>query len=360
MYPHPRREADGCAAHAQDAGRHGYGHGHGHGGGRLARWRARVVPALIPHSHEGAAKVDATMQASRAGMRALWISFAALMVTALVQLVLVAMTGSVALLGDTLHNFSDALTAVPLAIAFLLGTRMATRRFTYGLGRSEDLAGLTILLVMSASAVLATWVAIERLLDPARISDVGWLAAAGVVGFAGNEVVARYRIVVGRRIGSAALVADGLHARTDGFTSLGVLLAAGGAWLGWAWADPVVGLLITAAIVAVLYGAAKQVFARMLDAVDPELLARADSTLRATPGVAGVGALRMRWVGHVLHAETDLVVDPNIRVVEAHAIAVDAEHRLLHAIPRLHRATVHTDPAPATDHDPHAALAHHH
>ncbi|WP_460959759.1 cation diffusion facilitator family transporter [Parasphingorhabdus pacifica] len=312
---------------------------------------------MSPHSHGSTEIVDEALHASRAGMRALWISFAGLMVTASAQAVLVAFTGSVALLGDTLHNFADALTAVPLAIAFLLGRRAATRRFTYGLGRSEDLAGLVILLVMAASAVLAAWTAIERLLSAQQLSHLGWVATAGLVGFAGNELVARYRITVGRRIGSAALVADGLHARTDGFTSLGVLLAAGGAWLGWRWADPVVGLLITAAILSVLYGAAKEIFARMLDAVDPDLVERAEQALHATPGVRDVGALRLRWVGHQLHTETDLVVDPKLSVVEAHTIAVDAEHRLLHAVPRLARATVHTDPA--TSGDPHVALAHH-
>lgn len=333
-------------------------HGHGHGGGRWSRVWSRVTHAVRPHSHDGADVVDEGLQASRAGMRALWISFAGLMVTAVAQAVLVSLTGSVALLGDTLHNFADALTAVPLAVAFLLGRRAVTRRFTYGLGRSEDLAGLVVLLVMAASAVLAAWTAIERLIQPQSMSHLGWLAAAGLVGFAGNELVARYRITVGRRIGSAALVADGLHARTDGFTSLGVLLAAGGAWLGWQWADPVVGLLITAAILSVLCGAAKEIFARMLDAVDPALVEQAEQALRATPGVRAVGVLRMRWVGHQLHVETDLVVDPNLSVLDAHVIAVDAEHHLLHTVPGLVRATVHTDPA-TVDGDPHAALAHH-
>lgn len=339
---------------AHDPTHHGHGHGHGHVG-----WWARIAHAVRPHSHDSTEIVDDELQASRAGMRALWISFAALMVTALAQAVLVSMTGSVALLGDTVHNFADALTAVPLAVAFVLGRRAATRRFSYGLGRGEDLAGLVILLVMSASAVLAAVTALDRLLQPQAMQHIGWVAAAGAVGFAGNELVARYRITVGRRIGSAALVADGLHARTDGFTSLGVLLAAGGAGLGFGWADPVIGLAITAAIVAVIHGAAKEVFARMLDAVDPELHTRAETALRATPGVLEVASLRMRWVGHRLHAETDIVVEAHLSVLEAHAIAAEAEHRLLHAVERLGRASVHTDPAVTGENDPHAALAHH-
>jgi cation diffusion facilitator family transporter len=288
-------------------------------------------------------------------MRTLWISFGALLVTAAGQAVLVAVTGSVALLGDTLHNVADALTAVPLGIAFVLGRRAATKRFTYGLGRAEDLAGLVILLVIAASAGLAAWQAVGRLVHPQDVRGLGWMAAAGLVGFCGNEVVARYRITVGREIGSAALVADGLHARTDGFTSLAVLLAAGGAALGWRWADPVIGLAITAAILSVLYGAAKQVFGRLLDAVDPHLVEQAEHTLRHTEGVRGVGKVRLRWVGHQLTAEAEIDVDPALTVVAAHHIAHEAEHRLIHTLPRLAGATIHAHPAGAA----HEQLAHH-
>jgi cation diffusion facilitator family transporter len=115
------------------------------------------------------------------------------------------------------------------------------------------------------------------------------VAVAAVIGFVGNELVARYRIRVGRQIGSAALVADGLHARTDGFTSLAVLVGAAGVALGWKWADPVVGLLITLAIVLVLRDAAAEIFRRLMDAVDPHLVARVEETLRRTPGVLGLG-----------------------------------------------------------------------
>ena len=182
------------------------------------------------------------------------------------------------------------------------------------------------------------------------------LALAGLIGFIGNELVARYRITVGRRIGSAALVADGLHARTDGFTSLAVLVSAGGVALGWQWADPVVGLFITLAIVLVLKDAAREVYRRLMDAVDPSTVDKAEEVLAGTSGVLGVNRLRMRWVGHQLHAETDVVVDSDLTVLDAHAIAVDAEHRLLHAVPRLTAVTVHTDPADASVHQ---ELAHH-
>jgi cation diffusion facilitator family transporter len=320
---------------------------------------AGVRHAVTPHSHDSADRTDNALEASRRGMRALWISFAALLVTAIAQAVLVTVTGSVALLGDTLHNLADALTAVPLGIAFLLGRRAATRRFTYGLGRAEDLAGLVIVVVIAASAVLAAWQAIDRLIDPRDMTHVGWVAAAGVIGFVGNEVVARYRITVGRQIGSAALVADGLHARTDGFTSLAVVAAAGGAAVGWQWADPVVGLAIAAAILSVLWGAAREVFGRLLDAVDPELVDQAEQALRDTDGVRDVGWVRLRWIGHSLTAEADIEVAPDLSVIEAHTIAHDAEHRLCHALPRLDRATIHPHPGGQQGRAPHERLAHH-
>jgi cation diffusion facilitator family transporter len=185
------------------------------------------------------------------------------------------------------------------------------------------------------------------------------VAAAALIGFAGNELVARYRIRVGRRIGSAALVADGLHARTDGFTSLAVLLGAGGVALGWDWADPVVGLLITVAILAVLRQAAREIWRRLMDAVDPAVLDRAEQTLRDTPGVLGVGRVRLRWIGHQMRAECEVIVDAAASAVEAHQVAVAAEHALLHALPRLTAALVHADPQPGDGTDYHAALATH-
>lgn len=328
-----------------------------------ARWRRgahRLARRLTPHSHESAEKLDPALESSVRGLRALWVSLAVLGATALVQAAVVVVSGSVALLGDTVHNTADALTAVPLGIAFVLGRRAATRRFTYGYGRAEDLAGVAIVLTITASAVLAAWTAVDRLLDPRAVAQVPAVAAAALVGCAGNEWVARYRIRVGREIGSAALVADGLHARTDGWTSLAVLLGAGGAALGWRLADPVVGLAITAAIVLVLRDAAREVFRRLMDAVDPALVDRAEDALGGVPGVRGVGELRLRWIGHRLRAEVALVVDGEATVREAHRIAVAAEHALLHAVPRLTAALVHADPAPSPgEADPHLALAHH-
>ncbi|WP_326806510.1 MULTISPECIES: cation diffusion facilitator family transporter [unclassified Streptomyces] len=359
--PHGRHEHEheDDREHTDDHEHH-HSHEHGRAEGRLARLRHRLGHMLTPHSHESADKLDAALESSAQGMRALWVSLVVLGATAVVQAVIVAVSGSVALLGDTVHNAADALTALPLGVAFVLGRRAATRRFTYGYGRAEDLAGLVIVATIAASAVFAAWTAVDRLLHPREMEHPGAVAAAAVLGFLGNEWVARYRTRVGRRIGSAALVADGLHARTDGFTSLAVLLGAGGAALGWQLADPVVGLLITAAIALVLRDAAREVFHRVMDAVDPALVDAAEEALRTVPGVTGVGELRLRWIGHRLRAEVSIVIDGHLSVRDGHRIAVEAEHALLHAVPKLTAALVHADAAPASDErDPHHVLAHH-
>jgi cation diffusion facilitator family transporter len=336
------------------AGSHGHEHAHP-APGVLDRLRH----ALRPHSHEAADQVDAALEASAEGMRTLWISLAVLGVTALIQAIVTVLSGSVALLGDTLHNAADALTAVPLAVAFLLGRRAPNRRYTYGYGRAEDLAGIAVVVTIAASSALAAYEAITRLLHPRTVSDLIAVAAAALTGFAGNELAARYRIRTGRKIGSAALVADGLHARTDGLTSLAVLLGAGGVAIGWTWADPVVGLLITLAILAVLRQAAREIYRRLMDAVDPALVDQVEQTLRATAGVLDTGQIRLRWVGHQLRAECEVVVAGGISAAEAHQVTVNAEHNLLHAIPRLAGALVHADPLPSGT-DPHQVLAGHH
>ncbi len=299
------------------------------------------------------------MEASAEGMRALWISLAVLGATAVIQAIVVAVSGSVALLGDTLHNAVDALTAVPLGIAFLAGRRPPTRRYTYGYGRAEDLAGVVIVVLIAASSALAAYAAVTRLAHPHPVSSLAAVAAAALAGFAGNELVARYRIRVGRKIGSAALIADGLHARTDGFTSLAVLLGVSGIALGWNWADPAVGLLITVAILSVLWQAGREIYRRLMDAVDPALVSQAEHTLHATPGVLGVGQVRLRWIGHQLRAECEVIVDADTSAIQAHQVAVNAEHDLLHALPRLAAALVHADPQPRAGADHHAILAPH-
>src|SRR5690242_16619894 len=268
---------------------HAHGHGHVHASRPGVTGRLRHV--LRPHSHDAADTVDAAMEASAEGIRALWISLAVLGGTAVLQAAVVAVSGSVALLGDTLHNAADALTAVPLGIAFVVGRRPPTRRYTYGYGRAEDLAGIVIVVVIAASSALAAYEAVTRLAHPRLVTNLLAVAVAAVIGFTGNELVARYRIRTGRKIGSAALVADGLHARTDGFTSLAVLLGVGGVALGWQWADPVVGLVIAATILFVLRDAAREVYRRLMDAVAPDDVDAVERALRGTDGVRDVGQI---------------------------------------------------------------------
>ncbi|HEX8131850.1 MAG TPA: cation diffusion facilitator family transporter, partial [Actinomycetes bacterium] len=249
--------------------------------------------------------------------------------------------------------------AVPLWIAFVVGRRAADRRYTYGYGRAEDLAGILVVGFVAASSALAGYQAVRRLLHPSDVHALGLVAAAAVAGFAGNELVARYRIRVGREIGSAALVADGLHARTDALTSLSVLLGAGGVALGFRQADPIVGLGITVAILVVLRDAGREVYRRLMDAVDPALVDQVDEVLRATPGVLGLGQVRLRWIGHALRAECQVVVAAELSVVQGHRVAEEAEHRLLHQIPRLTAALVHADPQDRHGVDHHELTAHH-
>jgi cation diffusion facilitator family transporter len=353
-HPHPPADGhgDGHGDHRDD---HPHDHGHEHRGGI----RGFLAETFRPHSHDSADSVDTALESSALGIRAVKISLVALGLTAIIQAVLVVVTGSVALLADTIHNFSDALTAIPLWIAFVLGRRRPTSSYTYGYGRAEDLAGVFIVVMIALSSVVAGYESLRKLLDPQPLSHPWVVVVAGLVGFAGNELVALYRIRVGRQIGSAALVADGLHARTDGFTSLAVVLGAFGVLAGFPIADPLVGLLITVAILFVLRDAARDVYRRLMDAVDPDLTAAAEQTLRETVGVREVEQVRLRWIGHRLRAEAGIVVDSSLDIVAAHAIATEAHHRLLHAIPKLVGATVHVSPSDE-DGDPHQVLAHHH
>ena len=337
---------------------HGHDHGAGHAQGRGAII-GFIAGLFSPHSHDTADSIDSALTASAEGIRALKISLIGLAVTAAIQVVIVVISGSVALLADTIHNFSDALTAIPLGIAFVLGRRRPTKRYTYGYGRAEDLAGVFIVAMIALSAAVAGFEAVRRLLDPQEIRNVGWVLAAGVVGFLGNELVAVYRIRVGRKIGSAALVADGLHARTDGFTSLAVVAGAVGVLAGWPLADPVVGLLITVAILFVLKGAARDIYRRLMDSVDPALVDHVDQVLSGVPGVERVETVRLRWVGHDLRAEAEVVSDSDLTLAQAHDIAEEAHHQLLHQIPRLAQALIHTSPCNHSGRDHHVATSHH-
>lgn len=342
--------------HDQHADDRDHGHGHAHGGSGVL---GAIRSIFATHSHDHAASVDSALESSKKGIRAVKISLVALFATALIQVVLVAVTGSVALLADTIHNFSDALTSVPLWVALVVGRRAPTRTFTYGYRRAEDLAGLFILAMIAFSAALAAWESIRRLLAPEPVSNLGLLVAAGVVGFLGNELVALYRIRVGREIGSAALVADGYHARTDGLTSLAVVFGAAGVFLGFPQADTIMGLIITVAILWVLKGAAKQVFGRLMDAVDPALVDQIEEKAAKVPAVESVEGVRVRWIGHRLEASLHATVNCELTVAAGHSIAETVRHDLLHDVRRLGSVLVHVDPCDHAGIDHHAEASHH-
>jgi cation diffusion facilitator family transporter len=304
--------------------------------------------------------VGPSIATSERGMWAVKWSFLGLFVTALLQVVVVALSGSVALLSDTIHNFGDALTAVPLWVAFALSCLGASRRFPFGYGRVEDLAGVIVVLIILFSAVVAGYQAIDRLIQPQPVGLLWAVAVAGAVGFVGNEAVAIFRIRVGRQIGSAALVADGYHARTDGWTSLAVVVGAAGVWLGYPLADPIVGLLIAAAILVIVWQSGKAVFTRLLDGVEPGAIEEIRHAASNVPGVEDVSEVRARWLGHRLHAEVNVAVDPDLSVAEGHAIAREVNHQLLHHLSYLSGAVIHVDPVQEAGEEHHRIGSHSH
>jgi cation diffusion facilitator family transporter len=255
------------------------------------------------------------------GIRTVWLALAALGATTAIQLFIVWLSGSVALLADTVHNFGDTLNSIPLLMALYLARRLATRRYTYGFGRAEDLAGVVIVLSIALSAAIIFWESFNRLLDPQPLRQVGWVAAAALIGFLGNEAVAQLQIRVGRRINSAALVVDGMHARVDGMTSLAVLVPAIGGVFGLVWLDPIVGLLIGVTILFITRDAALRVWQRLMDGIDPTYVDRIEQLAAEVPGVEQVHGVRARWIGHVLDAVVEVRVAEGLLHVESQAIS---------------------------------------
>ncbi|MEK6407364.1 MAG: cation diffusion facilitator family transporter [Acidobacteriota bacterium] len=312
-----------------------------------------------PHGHTHGT-IDPAILSTRRGIWAIKWSFVVLFATAVFQLVIVWFSGSVALLADTIHNVGDAATAVPLWIAFTLARRKPSKRFTYGYGRVEDLAGVAIVLTILASAIIAAYESIQRLLHPQPIGYLWAVVVASIVGFLGNEGVALFRIKVGKEIGSAALVADGYHARVDGFTSLAVLFGALGVWLGYPLADPIVGILITLLILRIVWESGAAVFTRLLDGVDPDVVDKIKVEAKRAEGVQDVSEVRVRWLGHRMHAEVNLTVAEGLTVEEGHDIANSARHALLHKLQFLSGATIHVDPPNASGEEYHRVEEHAH
>lgn len=351
--PHPHDHPEPHDDHAHDDG-YDQLHGTGPWG-----WLASIFHS---HGHRGQRQAlvsDEAFTATNEGIRTIWIAFALLGLTTVLQIVIVAWSGSIALLADTIHNFGDALNSIPLLIAFYLARRAATRRYTYGYARAEDVAGILIVVSIAVSAGLIFWESIQKLLNPQPMTQLGWVAAAGVIGFLGNEGVAVLQVGMGRKIGSAAMVADGQHARTDGFTSLAVLGAALGTWLGFPIVDPIIGIVIGIAILFITWDAVKTMWYRLMDAIDPELVDTLEQTAQQTAGVVRVDRVRARWMGHVLQAELDITLDEDLPIRESHRIVEDLRHGLVHAEPRLSLITVHVNPCGHGGDDPHTMTAHH-
>ncbi len=322
---------------------HSDGHNHHHGNG-VWGWISTIFH-LHGHSHQhGELVSDQAFIDNQEGIRTVWLALAALTITSVLQIIIVAFSGSVALFADTVHNIGDGLNSVPLLIAFYLARWAATRRYTYGFGKAEDVAGIFIVLSIAVSAGVIFYESIQKFINPDPISNLSWVAAAAIIGFLGNEAVALLQIRTGRKIGSAALVADGLHARTDSLTSLAVLLAAGGTWLGFPILDPIIGILIGITILFITKDAIVTMWYRLMDAIEPEYMDQAEAVINIQPGVKEVCRLRMRWMGHRLQAEVHIAVDPHLTTLESHDIAEQVRHELFHELPTLSEAIVHVDP----------------
>jgi len=256
-----------------------------------------VEPRNETHDHTSSylhahGPIDPGLFRTQRAVKAVKYSFIGLVLTASLQTVIVFLSGSVALFADTVHNFADAGTAIPLLIAFRLANRPPTTRFTYGFGRVEDLVGLFIVLLIFASGLFAVIEGVLRLFHPSSISHPGIVAVAALVGFSGNQAVAILRIRAGKEIGSAALVADVHHARSDVLTSLAVLGSAAGSWLGYPIADPIIGIAIGLMILAIGFSSGRVIFARLIDGIDPKTLHQIRHAAENVKGVIEVSEVR--------------------------------------------------------------------
>ena len=309
------------------------------------------------HGHEHG-QVNVDLYGNRAGLRAVQLSTLGMFLVAAIQFAIAGIGGSAGLFADALHNLGDVFTTVALWIAFVLSSRAANQRYTYGYYRSEDLAGIFIVLVIIASAVAGAVESIQKLTSHNVPTQLYLSMAAALVGVIGNEALAQYKIAVGKRINSVPLVADGQHSRIDGLTSLAALIGLVFVRFGLSIADPIAGLVITVVIITVVYSTSRSVLQRLLDAVDPRVVPTILKTASAVPGVEEVTDVRARWVGHTMHIAMNIEVDAELTLAKAHAIAEEVRHRLFHSIQGVSEVVIHTDPSSASG-DHHQAVAHH-
>lgn len=291
------------------------------------------------HSHTHGA-IDPAIATSEQGLWAVKWSLVGLLMTAVLQAGVFWLSGSVALLADLIHNIGDAMTALPLGVAFLIGRRKPTPRFAYGFGRVEDLAGVAVVGVVLLSALITVYESIERFYHPQPLHHLGALAAAAVVGFIGNEIVAIFRMRVGREINSAALIADGQHAMADGLVSLAVLASAIGVALGYPWADPVIGLVITGVLLKIVWESGQTIFTRLLDGVEPNVIHELHHAAEHIPEVDAVNGIRARWLGHRLYAELEIAVPGQVSIQTGQAVAAKVRAQLHEHVPYLGRAAI--------------------
>ncbi len=328
---------------------HTHSHGdHHHHGGMIGTIGAALHLPGFGHDHDhGYTSLagDHALHDNDLGIRTVWLALLVLGITTVLQIMIYLASNSIALLADTVHNLGDALNSIPLLIAFYLARRAATRRYTYGFGRAEDLAGVLIVVSIGFSAGYILYESFQKLLNPVALTNLPWVAAAALIGFVGNELVAVMQINVGKRIGSDAMIADGQHARVDGLTSLAVLIAVFGTLIGVPILDPIVGIIIAMAIIGITWNATRAVWYRMMDAVDPGLINRMEHFASEVNRVERIAELRAHWVGHRLYSEMTIVVEDSLSLVEAHTIAENVKKVLHQAVPHLETVNVHVDPA---------------
>ncbi len=323
--------------------------GHHHHGGKLLVKLAQALhlPGFThDHSHADLA-ADRAFLDNRLAVRTVWIALLALGATTALQVVIYIASGSVALLADTVHNLGDALNSIPLLFAFYIARRAANRRYTYGYGRLEDIAGVFIVISIGFSAAYIIYESVQRLLNPLPLENLEWIALASLVGFVGNELVALMQIRVGRHIGSDAMIADGQHALIDGLTSLAVLIAVIGTLIGLPILDPIVGVVIGIAIVGITWNAIKAIWYRMMDAVDPHLVEHVEAHARGVAGVDEVLTLRLRWVGHRMYGVMKVAVPADTTLEAGGEIVSGVKQEAGLVIPQLAELAVEVITTPS-------------